>query len=75
MKLNLPAALCILIGALLIYSAYRDEDPRRIIGEALGLDVKGWDKAGKAVPEAAGKVLENIKSPNPNTPGVPVVTV
>lgn len=73
MKLNLPAALLILFGALLIYSAYSKEDPRKIVGSALGLDVKGWSDAGKAVPKALGKIP--IKTPAPNTPGVPVVTV
>lgn len=69
MKLNLPAALLIMIGALLIYSAYKDEDPRKVVGDALGLNVKGWDSAGKAVAGAVKQI------PIVNTPGVPVVSV
>ncbi len=74
MKLNLPATLMIFVGVLLIYSAYKKEDPRKIVGSALGLDVKGWDSAGKAVAEGIKKIPIEAK-PNPNTPGQTVVTV
>lgn len=37
MKLNLPALLMIFAGALLIYGAHSNQDPRNVIFAALGL--------------------------------------
>jgi hypothetical protein len=53
-KLNLPAVLMVFIGVLLIYSAYKDEDPRNVIFEAL--NIKRRVTKPEAKPKDNGKV-------------------
>lgn len=72
MKMNLPALLMVFIGVLLIYSAYKNEDPRNVVFEALGIKQRIPPPPGKVV----GKWMEpSTTVPPANKPGVPVVTV
>lgn len=79
MKLNLPALLMIVIGTLLIYGAYKNQDPRNVVFEALGIKQRvpnpvssnvGTDLGpGQFVPHIAGS------SAPVNTPGVTVTNI
>lgn len=76
MKLNLPAVLMILVGTLLIYSAYKKEDPRNVIFESLGIKRRvGTEAAGKAAAETARKLAKPAVNVPSAVPGSPVVTV
>lgn len=76
MKLNLPATLMIFVGMLLIYSAYKDSDPRDVVAESLGIKRRtGFDKAGKAAADALGKITQKGAVATPQSAGAQVVTV
>lgn len=68
MKLSLPALLLIFFGAIILYSARMDRDPRNVIFEALGVK--------RRVPEppkpttGAGEAIGNLGDDIAQVPGL-----
>lgn len=75
MKLNLPALVMILVGAILINAAYKNKDPRNVVFGALGIKMTVPDPVPSGTSLGTGTFTPHTKTTEANTPGVTVVTV